>query len=1585
VNNVHFLSPRRISITARALLLGLVMFAVILPVSAGAIRLSDTDTPTESPTPTPTITPTTVDTPTVVPQTEYDWLAFPPQASDLASVRSLALLAGQFINHGLVDASSCSDGGLMKSGGASPCGEDMARNAVIIWQNQFDDEILRVAKANDIPPFVLKNIFIKESQFWPETYQNPVYGGEYGLGHLTEMGADTLLRWNTSFYKELCSQNFNETVCKKPYVFQDHAIQAGLKGVLLTSINADCFTCAGGVDLNKARNSISVVAAMLVADRNHVRWLVNGFSSAGKLSVENTMRFTLISYNVGPGCFTSAFYGTRGKGNPLSWKDVSKSLVGPCEAVVDYVSFMENVYTADPSKLALASYDTSPAARMVLGPLPTIEPTITSTSTPEPVTATPTDTVQLSGTPTEDTLTATTDASTPTSTLPVTDQFTPTEIIATETPTASALTDVNGTALEPATEAPTETASPTPTETIIPTVTPTPFILPTAFVPAADVQTGEIVVKFNGLVPDFLANAAIGSAGGAVQSQVDALGLTIVTAPQDQIPQVLNALDNNLLVDYAEPNYPVQAFYTPTDPSYVNQSYLADMQIPQAWDVTRGAGVVVAVIDTGVDITHPDLASSLWVNAGETGLDSAGRDKSSNGMDDDGDGYIDNSLGWNFVDGNNNFADVNGHGTHISGIIAAGMDNNQGIAGIAPQARIMPLKALDDSGHGTYIQVAEAIIYAVDHGAQVINLGFGGTANSEALLAATNYAYDHNVIVVAAGGNTATMATIYPAANPNVIAVSALNPDLSLASFSTVGDMTRISAPGVGIYSTMPNGGYAYMSGTSMAAAQVSGVTALMVSLPQFDTPDKVRSALFSTAYDLGDPGADLFYGYGLVHAFDALTGMPGNFVTPTASPTPVESVTPAATPEDSGVNIMTDAANAAITNYTRSCSTNAASYTAALAGTGVPVIQANNAYTGPISLGPGFNFWYMGTRYTQIWVSSNGWLSFNNPTGTAAAGSIAANDLDNSNNTINNTNARPILAPLWDNLGGAAAGSVASYQTSGIAPNRSFTFEWWNYQWNTGNASRVSMRVVLHESTGVIDFLYFPNNANGGNSASIGITGTANNSFLSASVVTNCPPTWSSIAETANLNTKLPQGRTYTFTPPQNPNAPAMQAPSNVTNTAMRLNWTDASSNEDGFVIYTSTDGVNYTFVAQTAANATFYNASGLANSANNYWRIYSVTEGALSSAIAQLNAPSALTFSNIKTTSMTLNWTDNATNESGDLIYNSTDNINFNYVATTAANATTYNASGLSASTTYYWRVQAINSGALSAAVSGTRATNTLPVVAISAPANNSTYAKNTSITFTGTATDVQDGIISSGLIWYSNISGPIGTGASVTFSGLLPGTHTITAQSTDSNGETGTASITITITPLSGPHGGFNGSTDQCAACHRAHSAEGDTYLTTDPNSVVTSDAFCLSCHNGITATAVSTHSNVNWASAAEPAFEVRCIQCHNSHGTSNLFAIRTDIKSSLIPQTSIDPLTFTSLTGPNSFDDNASANRLCVSCHTSASITTAPHHPGGVNHLDGKSYAGQSCVACHPHNADTTTTTLDGFMPVRSTNP
>jgi predicted CXXCH cytochrome family protein len=267
-------------------------------------------------------------------------------------------------------------------------------------------------------------------------------------------------------------------------------------------------------------------------------------------------------------------------------------------------------------------------------------------------------------------------------------------------------------------------------------------------------------------------------------------------------------------------------------------------------------------------------------------------------------------------------------------------------------------------------------------------------------------------------------------------------------------------------------------------------------------------------------------------------------------------------------------------------------------------------------------------------------------------------------------------------------------------------------------------------------------------------------------------------------------------------------------------------------------------------------------------------------------------------------------------------------------------------------------------------------LASISISSPADSSTFVKGSAITFSGTATDSGGGDLSPSLQWSSNIDGPIGSGASFSYTKLTPGTHTITAQATDSNGTTGSSTISITVTPLSGPHGKFNGSTDGCALCHRAHSATAPGELLNFSSSSFVSNDFCLSCHDGTTASAVSTHSNIDSKMKIEPQFEILCVQCHDPHGSSNLSAVRSNVFSSLNPNTNTGPVTFTALSGSNSFDDGVSpaANRICVTCHTSAMTN---NHAGGANHKggSGNDYSGQSCISCHPHDADKIPSTKD----------
>jgi len=362
------------------------------------------------------------------------------------------------------------------------------------------------------------------------------------------------------------------------------------------------------------------------------------------------------------------------------------------------------------------------------------------------------------------------------------------------------------------------------------------------------------------------------------------LGVLMLKVPPGQVLQVVAHLKQNPTVEFAEPDYQVQAVdTTPNDSSWGSQYGPTNIQALQAWDITTGSSAVtIAVIDTGVDLTHPDLASKIWNNPSEI---------AGNGVDDDCDGYIDDWRGWDFFNQDNNPQDDHGHGTHVSGIAAASSNNSLGIAGIAWGARIMPLKVLSGAGYGSESDVASAMTWAADHGAKVINLSLGGPVASSVMEAAVNYAYTHGVTVAAAAGNSGTYGILYPAAYSNALAVASTDSSNTLSWFSSYGPEVDLAAPGLSIYSTYLGGGYATLSGTSMASPHVAGVAALLAGLPQYDTPAKIRAALQNSALDLGDPGWDQYAGYGLVQAYNALLFDPA---TPTPTPTPTITPTPA-------------------------------------------------------------------------------------------------------------------------------------------------------------------------------------------------------------------------------------------------------------------------------------------------------------------------------------------------------------------------------------------------------------------------------------------------------------------------------------------------------------------------------------------------------------------------------------------------------------------------------------------------------------------------------------------------------------------
>lgn len=296
-------------------------------------------------------------------------------------------------------------------------------------------------------------------------------------------------------------------------------------------------------------------------------------------------------------------------------------------------------------------------------------------------------------------------------------------------------------------------------------------------------------------------------------------------------------------VAFAEPNYLLSATLVPNDPNYGQQWALPKIGADRAWDLTTGGPVVIAMLDTGISPTHPDLQGRLV-------------------------------PGKNFITPGAEPLDDNGHGTFTAGIAAASGNNGIGVAGMSWSARLMPVKILDQDGRGPVSAFAEGIRFAVDGGAQIVNVSAGIPVPSQTMEAAVSYALGQRVTVVAASGNVADGVQNYPAAYPGVIAVGASTQTDGIADFSSYGSYVTLAAPGVGIVSTYSRSGdtYAQMSGTSASTPFVSGTIALMLSVKSGDlTPRMVREMLKATAVDILTAGFDPQSGYGRLDTYHAV------------------------------------------------------------------------------------------------------------------------------------------------------------------------------------------------------------------------------------------------------------------------------------------------------------------------------------------------------------------------------------------------------------------------------------------------------------------------------------------------------------------------------------------------------------------------------------------------------------------------------------------------------------------------------------------------------------------------------------------
>jgi subtilisin family serine protease len=318
-----------------------------------------------------------------------------------------------------------------------------------------------------------------------------------------------------------------------------------------------------------------------------------------------------------------------------------------------------------------------------------------------------------------------------------------------------------------------------------------------------------------------------------------------------------------------------------------SQYYLNNIEVNDAWDVTMGSSkIIVGVIDTGIDYKHPDLQNALWINQGEDLNGNGILDSSDiNGIDDDGNGYIDDVIGWDFTDASD-FPDGgdyqnpdndpmdefrNGHGTQIAGIIAASDLSGSGFSGIAPKVKVMNLRAGTASGYLEEDDVAKALIYALDNGASIINMSFGDVALSRFLRDVIHYVHQEGLVLVASSGNSGSDEVHFPSGLQEVISVGASTQQNYMAGFSNYGNTLDLTAPGVDILSTAIGGGYNVVNGTSFSAPIVSAVCGLILSNNPSYGNEQVRNILKTSATDILDDGWDIYSAAGVVSAGKAV------------------------------------------------------------------------------------------------------------------------------------------------------------------------------------------------------------------------------------------------------------------------------------------------------------------------------------------------------------------------------------------------------------------------------------------------------------------------------------------------------------------------------------------------------------------------------------------------------------------------------------------------------------------------------------------------------------------------------------------
>jgi len=916
---------------------------------------------------------------------------------------------------------------------------------------------------------------------------------------------------------------------------------------------------------------------------------------------------------------------------------------------------------------------------------------------------------------------------------------------------------------------------------------------------------GVVLVGFKPDTPEASRAEARGAAGAAradILSPLDRTAEKLTLRPGLSVSAAIKALLRNPNVRYAEPDFLLTHATLSNDPLYTDGSlwgmlgagstpanpYGSNAAAAWAAGYTGAGSVYIGIIDEGIQTTHPDLAANIGRNPGEICGD---------GIDNDGNGYIDDCNGWDFVSNNATVYDAgeDSHGTHVAGTIGGVGGNGLGVAGVNWNVRMLSGKFLGPNGGATSAAI-QAVDYFTDlktrHGLNIVatSNSWGGGGFSQALLDAINRGGDRGILFIAAAGNNGVNidgGAYYPAAYQCtsasrswdcVISVASITSAGALSSFSNYGAATvDIAAPGSGIWSTLPVGTYGNYSGTSMATPHVSGAAALCASVNPSLSAQQIRSAILSTAAPTPSLAGKTVSGGRLdigamisacLPSTKSVSGTPSGLTATGLSSSSMALAWFDGVSDESYYEIQRGDALCANFVTIAQVPANTAAYTDSglmgatgycyrvRAGNGFPSTSAWSATATASTLAPPppyvcspatyqwvapalanvvlgddaqfiaslpFAFPFYGNSATSVVVGSNGFMRLDGGAATQFG-----------NATIPSaTEPNGYIAPFWDDLNPGAGGTVGT-GTLGSPGSRQFVVSWQNVAHFSVAGSALTFQVVLEEATG--DFLLNYQDVmvgsatyDRGASATVGVEnpqGTAGTliSFNAAALANNT------------------SYRCSTRSTPSVPAVPSLRVAAS-TSGSVSLAWADVA-NETGYAIERSTDNANWSLIAAPAADTVSYVDTPVQASTVYYYRmrasngvgssgyspVASVTTPALPPA-----APGELVATAVSASQINLAWGDVA-NETGFEVERSANGTSFTLLATVGAGVTTYSSTGLAASTTYWYRVRAVNSGGASAYSNPSSAMTQAVVVTAPNPPTNvaaSTSGSRKTVTIT------------------------------------------------------------------------------------------------------------------------------------------------------------------------------------------------------------------------------------------------------------